>query len=462
VTSTTSTQPSQFSSQIPLQAPSSVLPPSITPFAASSIVAPSSLTPILPNAGDVTAIQPPGSNAIPSVGASPSSGASGIVPPSGSVSNPSRPVLPPSGSGGVNPPVGTVIEGSSDEEVKPLTLGIGADGRCSVIIDLNPLFGLTPQADSCTAHDLEEANAARQAETELATGQISQETIKRLEALTLETARQLCKRQDQTECDSAIQQIGFSEFYNTDLTPGEQLRLWQTINQGMRDGLIGVDTLKGLAQVIASSRLRTSENGDLQLISANSLASTSINSDELLMQGGAGGAIQFAGEAVKFTPFIAGLLAAFPIAAAVIIVGVVVATAGYIAYDHFAIKAREARANAAQGKSRAEVESAAAVSPGDPNDPCKDPPPELPENEIVNENGVVINHNYRGEDHGYAHFHVYEDGKPVTRVAPNGKSFQRDQDPSGKVKRIIEKNISKLRRAGKKIGRWLQYLERCN
>ncbi len=106
-----------------------MLPPSITPLSASSITSPSSLLIVTPNAGDVSSIVAPGSS-VPSVGITPSSGASSVIPPSGSVNDPTSSVTPPGGSSaGIVPPGGSV-GGSSGGKVQPLGGKYDATGEC--------------------------------------------------------------------------------------------------------------------------------------------------------------------------------------------------------------------------------------------------------------------------------------------------------------------------------------------
>jgi hypothetical protein len=263
VTTSASSQGSSFSSQIPLQAPSSVLPPSITPFAASSIAAPSSLTPILPNAGDVTAIQPPGSNAIPSVGASPSSGASGIIPPSGTVSNPSRPVLPPAGSGGVKPPAGTVNIDSGNSTVQPLFLYEGQNGaRCNSeiqysVVNVNGNFDNHP---CWTPKDLDDFNEKKKDEIARSRGDVSA-------AIRLEKndayygAKWVCeKAKSEVNCGDYVNRIGDSPFYDS-LQPAQKVLFWQALNKGLSEGKVGEKGLQALTRFSMDFKLERTSSG---------------------------------------------------------------------------------------------------------------------------------------------------------------------------------------------------------
>jgi hypothetical protein len=104
-----------FTSEVALEAPSSVLPPSITStLDASSVLSPDTASSGLPNLGaDPSAITSPGSSAPPAVGATPKDGPEGIQSPS-------------SATGGVLPPVtslpdaGSVTSPGSSGTVKAL------------------------------------------------------------------------------------------------------------------------------------------------------------------------------------------------------------------------------------------------------------------------------------------------------------------------------------------------------
>jgi Pretoxin HINT domain len=156
-TTTSSNQTQSFSSQINLEAPSSVLPPTLTPLSASSITAPSSLQIVTPNAGEVSSIVAPGSG-VPVIGTTPASGSSSIVPPSGSVSDPTSGVIPPGGSSSaVQPPAGS---GSGSSAVQPL-YWMNVNGNCRWIGDSNIEAALDPKNDNCkpSKKDLEERDA---------------------------------------------------------------------------------------------------------------------------------------------------------------------------------------------------------------------------------------------------------------------------------------------------------------
>jgi len=76
----------------------------------------------------------------------------------------------------------------------------------------------------------------------------------------------------------------------------------------------------------------------------------------------------------------------------------------------------------------------------------------------VEEDGVIIQHYYHGNDHGPAHAHVSGRG-PEVKIGPNGKPIKGEPELSGVQKRVIQNNLSAIRRALNKIGRWLDYLD---
>jgi hypothetical protein len=74
----------------------------------------------------------------------------------------------------------------------------------------------------------------------------------------------------------------------------------------------------------------------------------------------------------------------------------------------------------------------------------------------VDENGVTIEHNYRSNDHGYAHAHV-TGGGPSTRIGQNGRPYRNDPELTPQQRTVVENNRSTIRNALGKIGRWLDY-----
>jgi hypothetical protein len=84
--------------------------------------------------------------------------------------------------------------------------------------------------------------------------------------------------------------------------------------------------------------------------------------------------------------------------------------------------------------------------------------PELPASVIISENGVVIEHYYRSNDHAPAHMHVTGDGSDSKiRIGANGKVLKGDPPLNSKQKKVISSNLAKIRRAGDRIKRWLVF-----
>ena len=82
--------------------------------------------------------------------------------------------------------------------------------------------------------------------------------------------------------------------------------------------------------------------------------------------------------------------------------------------------------------------------------------PSLPPHEIVKENGVIIDQNYRSNDHGPAHLHVQGRG-PDTRIGEMGHPLAGDPELSRVQRAVVDRNIAVIKRAVRKIGRWLRY-----
>jgi RHS repeat-associated protein len=85
--------------------------------------------------------------------------------------------------------------------------------------------------------------------------------------------------------------------------------------------------------------------------------------------------------------------------------------------------------------------------------------PILPPHEIVNERGVIIDHNYYGNDHAPPHLHVEGNG-PSTRIGQNGKPLEGSPELSSMQKKVIEDNLGKIRTAVRKIGRYFWFNNR--
>lgn len=84
--------------------------------------------------------------------------------------------------------------------------------------------------------------------------------------------------------------------------------------------------------------------------------------------------------------------------------------------------------------------------------------PTLPPKTIVHENGVTIEH-YYPNDHSPAHLHVYEDDNKGrdTKIGQNGKPLKGERPLTSKEAAVVRNNKSKIRRAVKKIIKWLKW-----
>jgi hypothetical protein len=112
-------------------------------------------------------------------------------------------------------------------------------------------------------------------------------------------------------------------------------------------------------------------------------------------------------------------------------------------------------------KGQVQVEQVTITGTPDPNDPCKGrTEPTLPDSKIADQGGIRIAHYYRGNDHGPAHFHV-SGGGPTVRVGPNGKPLAGEPELTPQQRSVVQNNLSQLRNAGRKIGRWLDYQAKC-
>jgi len=86
--------------------------------------------------------------------------------------------------------------------------------------------------------------------------------------------------------------------------------------------------------------------------------------------------------------------------------------------------------------------------------------PELPPSVIVSENGVIVERYYRSNDHALAHVHVTGDGTDSkVRIWANGQVLKGDPPLNSKQKKVIDNNLSKIRRAGDQIKKWLNLKE---
>lgn len=85
--------------------------------------------------------------------------------------------------------------------------------------------------------------------------------------------------------------------------------------------------------------------------------------------------------------------------------------------------------------------------------------PILPAKIIATGGGVTIEHYYRSNDHEPAHLHVVGGGQK-TRIGQMGKViFAGDPEPSPSQRKLIDAHKAAIRRAVKKIGRWLWFHE---
>jgi len=81
--------------------------------------------------------------------------------------------------------------------------------------------------------------------------------------------------------------------------------------------------------------------------------------------------------------------------------------------------------------------------------------PQLPDSKIAEQDGVTVEHYYKGNDHAPAHVHV-NGGGGKTKIGQNGKPIKGSPELTGKQKKVVDANKSKIRRAVKKIGKVLQ------
>ena len=84
--------------------------------------------------------------------------------------------------------------------------------------------------------------------------------------------------------------------------------------------------------------------------------------------------------------------------------------------------------------------------------------PTLPSKQIAKGEGVVVEHYYKSGDHPPAHAHVVGGGDTV-KIGPNGKPLAGESALSSTQRAVVQENISGIRSAINKIGRWLQYSE---
>jgi len=84
--------------------------------------------------------------------------------------------------------------------------------------------------------------------------------------------------------------------------------------------------------------------------------------------------------------------------------------------------------------------------------------PTLPPKLVVQDGQVRVEHYYRSNDHAPAHMHV-KGGGPETRIGPNGRPLRGDPMPTAAQQDVIARHVSVIRRGGRKIGRWLWFMD---
>jgi hypothetical protein len=85
--------------------------------------------------------------------------------------------------------------------------------------------------------------------------------------------------------------------------------------------------------------------------------------------------------------------------------------------------------------------------------------PTLPPSTVVDAGEIQIEHYYFDGDHGHAHMHVTGGGRP-TKIGPNGRPVRGAPELTRAQARVVNAQLPEIRRAGNKIGRWLQYRQR--
>jgi len=83
-------------------------------------------------------------------------------------------------------------------------------------------------------------------------------------------------------------------------------------------------------------------------------------------------------------------------------------------------------------------------------------PPQLPPRIIVQQNGVTIQHYYRGGDHGPPHLHVSGEGEN-TRIGQNGYPIDGSPELTSAQRNVVMANRSTIRGAVDRIMRWYRY-----
>ncbi len=84
--------------------------------------------------------------------------------------------------------------------------------------------------------------------------------------------------------------------------------------------------------------------------------------------------------------------------------------------------------------------------------------PTLPPRNVIQQDGVTVEHYYRSGDHGPAHLHVYGNGSP-TKIGQNGKPVEGSPELSAGQQRVVQANKSLIRKTIDKIQRWFKSSE---
>ena len=84
--------------------------------------------------------------------------------------------------------------------------------------------------------------------------------------------------------------------------------------------------------------------------------------------------------------------------------------------------------------------------------------PNLPPETVASGNGVVVKHYTRAaQEHPPAHLHVYGGGT-ATKIGANGKPMKGFPELSAKQRKVVEANLSDIRKAGNQIRRYWKYI----
>jgi YD repeat-containing protein len=351
-TTASGNQTQSFSSQINLEAPSSVLPPSITPLSASSITAPSSLTLVTPNAGEVSSIVAPGSG-VPVVGISPSGGSSSIVPPSGSVSDPSSGVVPPGSSGAIVPPGGTATTGSSDATVKPF----GATYVGGVCTEIEWL-----KENKCTPSKTLQAER-KKLEDKIEAGNGTLDDKTRVQEINLQLNLRTMYSDDAIADGHYQRMTTDSALYQRDLSPAQKLHWLQTMNRGISEKVFDKKDIESVVRFMEQCRVGASPNPKLRAMISCSDSRSNVQNTAFAFLGALG----------------VGCAAALPVCLGAVGIGIIVmgVVLGVAAYndlkqhqDSEGFLNRSESSDSSNTSNSLQSETDSTASLGDPNDPC--------------------------------------------------------------------------------------------